>query len=119
MLDPFILNPFPSLLAFSFFAPTFLRLILGFICIRKGYQEYTRDGFSYTSLLNIFGGMSVFLGAYTQIGSLLVILATVLGIYRTKSDMSEYKSDLDALILVSAVALLILGSGAFGFDLPF
>lgn len=118
MIEPFILNPFPTLLSFSFFVPTLLRLVLGYITIREGYralQQKTQAPGMH--IVYIVGGVSVLLGLYTQIGALVLLLVTL---FKTKqNNVDSAWSERTTLMVVMTLALLVLGGGAFGFDLPF
>ena len=131
-----MLSLFPSLLDFSFFAPTILRLVVGIIFILEGYWHvrsmektrlslvrfgslagpatYATVGFSFLI------GASLALGIYMQLGALLglVYALKVLALRSYFPEFSNAPRGYWALMAATCAALMLTGAGAFAFDLP-
>ncbi len=134
-----MLNPFPDLLTYGLIAPTILRLVAGFIFINLGYlkltrerdrwmlflqsirlKKHTRGAVSAMGTLEIICGVLLLLGAFTQYAALILLLMTA------KEAFVEYKEevlvarDIVFYVLIGAILLSLLFSGAgfFAFDLP-
>ncbi len=133
-----MLNPFPELLTYSLMGPFILRIVLGIIFLDLGMlkfrSEKTRWIASFQSLnlspahtlvsvyatLEVVGALMLGFGLYTQIAALAFIIFTALEFYIEYKDASILKRDIVFYLLVLAisVSLLITGAGAFAFDIP-
>lgn len=133
-----MLNPFPSLLVYSMLAPFILRVIAGFIFIDLGLvawkQERERWIISFKALripnpnravkilgvVEIIGGIMLLLGFYTQISALVLTLITLAEAYIEYKDPAILKRNLVFYILLLAITLSLLfsGAGAYAIDLP-
>ncbi len=106
-------NLFPDLLNYSFFAPLILRLGLGVLLIISGLKNYnglTTDKLNQTlNLISLVAGFLIFLGAYTQITAIVLVIATLFS-----------KTSWQNKILITAIALSLIlsGAGAFALDWP-
>lgn len=133
-----MLNPFPELLVFSFFAPTILRLAAAGVFLYVVYMQYQeRESFSkipFPYIGNRFGTQIMWLtfavelviaamliaGYYTQIAALLGIITVAKYLYygRRWPTFAPLSRGTCALLLVILATLLLSGAGAFAYDLP-
>jgi hypothetical protein len=135
-----MLNPFPSFLLFSFFAPTLLRL--GLACVLGYMALYTwrRAGHLAQVPLPLIGaqswapylasvaeaalGLMFLVGWYTQIAAILGLLGMLKYVaYRLwwPKVLGEYFPFTGVAALLFAVmclSLLLSGAGALAYDLP-
>lgn len=133
-----MLNPFPELLSFSPLAPLILRLVLGLIFLDLGILKFKSERKRWVAsfqalhlnpaqllvtifgLIEVVGGVLLLLGAWTQIAALIFVVLVGLEFYIEYKDASVLKRDIVFYILVLAIAvsLLLTGAGAFAFDIP-
>ncbi len=132
-----MLNPFPHLLVYSFFAPTLLRIAVAcvFAYLAVFHFRHRREVASEVSMLSagvaiwIIGlyiaieamtALGLFLGYDTQIAALVgAILSLKLLLLRPSLRHVAPLSRLTyALVGVICLSLLVLGAGAVAFDLP-
>lgn len=117
-----MLNPFPI----QFLAPlayVLLRIAVGFLLMRSGSQNLIRSPFGTgtwcISLLQIVFGIMYFIGAYTQIAALgVIILMLVTHFWKSDTSPNHFSQSTSFLILVISMALFITGAGPFALDLP-
>lgn len=132
-----MVNPFPHLLIYGIFAPTLIRVALGaallFISVehfrsRKSITELTSPLMGRSARLAgallafveiVVGGLLV-VGAWTQIAALLVILLSIKALFIRKSLHALLPVSRGAYVLIAAMALSLLlsGAGGYAFDLP-
>ncbi len=133
-----MLNVFPDLLTFSFFAPMLLRLALGVIFLDFGRHTLgkgrTQHGELFEALglkqhkhyvtalgaLEIVAAVMLILGLYTQLAALVVVLLSLAAYYLKGKHGAhiEHRRHLFFLTAVMALSLLLSGAGALAFDLP-
>lgn len=128
-----IVTPFPTLLFYSFFAPTLLRIILGLFAIALAVakqksndvssdipQNQTKKYVDYgIRILFFIAGFLSIVGLYTQIAMLVLIVLFVIGLIKQEWIFQRQVSRSEIiLILVIALSLLISGAGAFAIDYP-
>lgn len=131
-----MLNPFPDLLIYSFFAPTLLRVLIGAVFLWSAYVQYQRRHelarvrfpvvgsgswiISFSVLVHAAIGAGLILGYYTQIAALLGALGALKGLVWAKKYPRVFPlCRIDYFfILAVCLSLLISGAGAFAFDLP-
>jgi uncharacterized membrane protein YphA (DoxX/SURF4 family) len=133
-----MLNPFPSLLTYATLAPFILRLVLAFICLDLGLLKFGKEKARWIAsfealhlkpadfwvkvigLINIVGAVMLFVGLYTQIAALAFVILFGLEFYIEYKDGSILRRDLTfyLLVLAIAVSLLLSGAGAYAFDIP-
>ncbi|HEV8677377.1 MAG TPA: DoxX family membrane protein [Candidatus Paceibacterota bacterium] len=136
-----MLTTFPSLLAFSFFAPAFLRAVVA-ACFayqaithfknKRGVADEISDlakGLSHEAAVWLAGlliiaelavGILLFVGAWTQIAAILAILGFLKMAYfndRLPTYAPLPRSTYFVLVAI-CLSLLVTGAGAFAFDLP-
>ncbi|MFH0804499.1 MAG: DoxX family protein [Candidatus Zambryskibacteria bacterium] len=133
-----MLNPFPDLLIYSLLAPFILRIVAGLIFINLGILAFKNEkerwviSLSTLSIPNpkvavkIFGaieiisGISLILGFYTQIAALILALVTFAEAYVEYKDPAILKRNFVFYLMLLAItlSLLLSGAGAFAIDLP-
>lgn len=115
-----------------------LRLILGVICIIRGYPKlkvperaatvFLKIGMPSTklsaviiALTEFFGGIALVLGFSTRIIAALLIAELTVVAWRKIKIRKRYHSDykLDLLLIIISIILLILGSGGLSVDQRF
>lgn len=133
-----MLNPFPDLLNYALLAPLLLRVVVGIIFIDLGFLKFRSEKerwiasfntlgirpadlmLSLYALLQVVGGLMLFVGAWTQVAALAFAIFTGIELsveYKArevlKRDMTFY-----LLVFVICVSLLLTGAGAYALDLP-
>jgi uncharacterized membrane protein YphA (DoxX/SURF4 family) len=119
----------PELFAYELVAVAVLRIVVGYLLLSLGVRLWSavhgmRDkggakrtvGFGY-AVLQVVTGMLLIVGAYTQgaaLGATLLILISWVS-HRTERKCEQH---LHLLLLVTSLALVFLGPGAFAIDLP-
>ncbi|OGC81185.1 hypothetical protein A2943_00880 [Candidatus Adlerbacteria bacterium RIFCSPLOWO2_01_FULL_51_16] len=133
-----MLNPFPGLLDFGFFAPTILRIVVACVFLYVAYAQYqSREvmaripfpiigtslgmGVVWVAIIVEIGlAASLVAGYYTQIAAIVGIVAAAKYFlfgkrWPTFSPISRGTAFLLFIILAS---LLLSGAGGFAYDLP-
>lgn len=133
-----MLSPFPELLAFGWFAPTIIRLVLGVFFVQFGILKLRSEkstkltffesaGFprAYMFLLisagvEIIGGLMLIAGLYVQIAAMALSLLMLGAVFIKWRKPELLKNDMEfyVLLLAATATLIISGAGAFAFDLP-
>jgi len=133
-----ILNPFPDLLLFEPLAPFILRVVLGLIILNIGYLKlkgfeprwkifmealgfrHNSEAVKILGVLEIISGAMILVGLYTQIVALVLALLIFIELYAEYKESSLVKRDIVFYILIFAISLSLLftGAGAFSLDLP-
>lgn len=131
---------FEPLLLYDELGPLVLRLVLGVAFILHGYPKLTtmRLGFAawleslgikpgmfwalVVGVVEFFGGITLVLGAFTQLAALLIAVDMLVAITRVKLgkvrfiELEKSGWELDLMYLAAAVALLFLGGGVYSLD---
>jgi len=140
MLNGFpIFNLFPDLLTLDRLAPLILRVVIGVIFINIGYLKFKSEGprwklffegfgarthagllVTIFGTIEIIGGAALVVGLYTQLAALIFSLLTFVEIYTEYKEAALVKRNIVfyILLLAIAVSLLFTGAGAFSLDLP-
>ncbi len=133
-----MLNTFPSLLTYSWYAPLILRIILGIIVIDIGVLKFKGERMDWIATfsaykirpahiwvavfgaLEVIGGILLLIGFYTQIAALLFVILSAIEFYIEYTEGNVLKRDLAfyALVFGIALSLLLTGAGALARDLP-
>ena len=131
-----MLNTFPNLLVFGFFAPTLLRVAVACLFFYAAYSAYKhRDAAArlrfpiigeapwaggFTTLIYAVFGFMLFFGYYTQIAALFAGLTSIKGMLFCKRypPLFPYPRSTYVLLLAICLSLLVSGAGAFAYDLP-
>jgi uncharacterized membrane protein YphA (DoxX/SURF4 family) len=131
-----MLNPFPELLVYGFFAPTLIRIFVALVFFASAYALYTRREELSTMrfvfigrgpaliwaalLVNVAVGAMLFAGYYTQIAALVGALLSIKGlVWGKRYGRFFVLCRIDYLfVLVMCLSLLLTGAGALAFDLP-
>ncbi|HRH25825.1 MAG TPA: hypothetical protein PLD99_02705 [Parcubacteria group bacterium] len=116
-----MLNPFPDLLIYSMLAPFILRIVLGLVYLDLGTLNWKKSGnMKILGLVEIIGAAMLFFGIYTQYAAMLFILIGGISFYIEYKDASVLKRDIVFYLLVLAISisLLLTGAGAYAKDLP-
>lgn len=139
-----MLSILPQLLDFQFYAPLLLRLALGAVFLIHGYPKLFGDrsqfagwlasmGFKpgwawalLVAIVEVVAGALLVIGLFTQAAALVLaveLLIIILWFKRGQKFVGGPASpaggwEFDFVLLIMALALLILGPGAWAFDLP-
>lgn len=133
-----ILNPFPDLLVLEHLAPLILRVVLGIIILNVGYLKFKGElprwkifieafGLKHRSewvkalgIVEMISGVMLIVGFYTQIAALVLAILAFVELLAERKESALVKRDMVFYILVFAIALSLLftGAGAFSLDLP-
>ena len=133
-----MLNPFPDLLMYSFFAPLILRVVLGLIFADLGMLKFRGErgtwinSFNTLSLrpadlfvsiygaLQIVGGLLLLLGLWTQVAALVFVIFSGIELYLEWQAREILRRDLVFYLLIFTISLslLITGAGALAIDIP-
>lgn len=133
-----MLNVFPDLLIYSLLAPTIIRVVAGFTFLNTGILKFSREknrwiisleeikvwnpsvGLKVLASVEIVGGLLLIVGAWTQICALVLGVFTALAFYIEYKDPSILKRNLPfyLLLLAMIISLLFSGAGAYALDLP-
>jgi uncharacterized membrane protein YphA (DoxX/SURF4 family) len=133
-----MLNPFPDLLAFSFFAPLLLRLALGVVFFDFGRHTLTKGRAQHGALFEALGlrectryvtalgtleiviAIMFIAGLYTQIAAFIALILSLAAYYLKGKHGAhiEHRRHLFFLTAVIALSLLLTGAGAIALDLP-
>ncbi len=135
-----MLNPFPTLLYLTFFAPTLLRIAAAVVFFYLAYHTLRRkDAIAAARfplgltgswivwlavLAELLIAVCLFAGLYTQWAAILAALGALkaLAYRRLWPELSllvfPISSGTSFLLLVISLSLIITGAGAFAFDIP-
>ena len=131
-----MLNTFPSLLNFTFFAPTLLRIDAGALLAFVAWEHYSkRNELSHVSYPLLGSGMGwvwisvvwlaasaamLILGLHTQIGALMGMIAALKFFqwHPRFPEITVLSWPSRVLLFVICLSLLITGAGALAFDVP-
>lgn len=132
-----LLNVFPDLLNYSALAPTILRIILGILVINLGYLKIVSEKERWLELfetlnlrpvglflkvfsaIEIIGGIMLIIGVYTQIVALVFAVMYLCEAILDYEEESLVKRSLPFYILLCAISisLLLTGAGLFAVDI--
>lgn len=133
-----MLNPFPDLLTYSQLAPFILRVIIGLIFLNAAFLKFGKEKVEWRrrfealglrpgdilvaiyALLQFAAGIMLIVGFYTQIAALVAAVFSGTELYIEYKNAAVLKRDLVFYILIFAIAisLLLTGAGKFAFDIP-
>ena len=129
-----MLNPFPELLVYSFFAPTLLRVAVALAFLYIAYMQYLRrtqisalhfpivgQNFAWFAIaFHTIVGVALLVGYYTQVAAIVAIAGLVKGWWLNKRYPSVVivPTSTILLLLVICLSLLLSGAGALAFDVP-
>lgn len=129
-----MLNLFPELLNWSFFAPLVLRITLGVVILfsarelwKKGASDHLRSHknegrLAYSIMSGLLLALSVLLiiGLYVQIGAAISFSLSIITLYLKKKQSPDAPESALFYVLAGSIALslITLGAGAFAIDLP-
>jgi uncharacterized membrane protein YphA (DoxX/SURF4 family) len=133
-----MLNTFPSLLTYSWYAPLILRLVLGLILIDVGLLKFRGERRDWITLFSAYrikpahlfvslygalqaiAGLLIAVGLYTQVAALAVVILSAIEFYIEYTEGGILKRDITFYVLIFAIAasLLLTGAGAYAQDLP-
>lgn len=131
-----MLNTFPQLLTYGFFAPTLLRAAAALVFLYMAYIVYQHRAQAAQTPLPIVGvqswapgftiavytaiGLMLLAGYYTQIGAILGAIAAFKELFWGKrlQMLFPLSRSTSFLLLVVCLSLLVTGAGALAFDLP-
>jgi uncharacterized membrane protein YphA (DoxX/SURF4 family) len=133
-----MLNPFPSLLVLTFFAPTLLRLTAAgvFFYLAWFHSKHHSDAIDELTpilsrrmakiilplyiLIESVVALGLLFGFWTQVAALVgfIICIKILLIRRGLRALVPLSSSTYVLVAVICLSLLLTGAGAYAFDLP-
>jgi len=132
-----MLNPFPDLFTYGLLGATLIRITIGAFFFYSAVQHYRgrketaqllsplmgalskRTGIVLTAIEMIVGLLLV-MGAWTQIVAIVAIVLCIKSLLlKSKlTSLAPFSHSTYILLLVMSLSLLVLGGGAFGFDIP-
>lgn len=117
------LSLLPQLLTFGLLSPLLLRLCVGFLILRFGWERYHKK-YKWNSILYLITGVFLVVGLYTQavaiVGIALLKFDYYVDFYRNRKTTpipNEHKI-LTVVLIVILISLLFTGPGFVAFDLP-
>ena len=131
-----MLNLFPNLLTYGFFAPTLLRLVAAGVFVYLTYVHLQRREEIGTTRFMLIGAgawtvwvlvfveaiiaIGLFLGYYTQVAALLgLLMALKHFVWAKRYPRVFFLNRIDYVLLaVVCLSLLLTGAGALAMDLP-
>ena len=130
-----MLNPFPSLLVLSFFAPTIVRTVAAIVIGVLTYHHYQNQREIRSIISPIVGKLAepllwlviiieaattvcLFVGFETQIAAIVGALLAIRSIIVRPRALSPFDRSADWLLLAICCSLLLTGAGAYSFDIP-
>lgn len=131
-----MLNPFPGLFTYSFFAPTMLRLAVAAALFYIAYTLYANRrkigevvlpfvgkqpwAGTFSAVVHALLGFMLGAGYYTQTASLIAIAVTAKALFfsRQYPEFFPLSRGTYALLAIILCTLLLTGAGAFAYDLP-
>jgi hypothetical protein len=132
-----MLNPFPQLLVYTFFAPTLLRIaaacILFIVAQHVAKEAKTLGSISFpfigksnkglilfAAAMTALVALALFVGYGTQWAAILAILIAIKMVwFKGKLEPSvKLHESTYMLLIVICISLLLTGAGAYAFDLP-
>lgn len=117
---------FPDLFSYSMLGVFAVRAILGCTLLTLGIHEIKRRNTEssrlvlYSGILKSLAGALILIGLGTQVGALIAIVILAIHI-ALKVKNKQFLSDginYYVILFVLACSILVLGPGAFAFDLP-
>ena len=118
-----MLSLFPVLLSYEMLAPFVLRVTLGAVFIVWAYAHLkSREHKKKTALgvLDAIVGLLLIIGLYTQLAALVAVIMLLIGLIMKAKKKTLFSDGINYyfILLVIAFSLVVLGAGAFAFDLP-
>jgi uncharacterized membrane protein YphA (DoxX/SURF4 family) len=133
-----MLSLFPSFLNYALLGPFLLRLVLGLIFIDLGLLKFKGEKQRWLAtfetlrlrpthffvplygFVQVVGGFLLVIGLWTQGAALLFAILTFCELYMEWTSAVLLKRDLTfyLLIFVISLAILVMGAGAYSFDIP-
>lgn len=131
-----MLNIFPNLLTFGFFAPTILRVAVALMIGGMAYKHYAhRNALAHARFPVVGAGawiiwlsivveaavaVMLLVGYYTQVAAIVGVLIGLKHLiwHGTHPQYFIYDRPTAFFILIISLSLLISGAGALAFDLP-
>jgi len=128
-----MLSLFPQFLAYQFFSPFILRIVLGVVFISFGYTKFKDvSGVSallfslgikpakfwtvFLAILEIVVGILFIIGFIAQVAAILASLIIIGAIFTVARVNKKYTFYI--ILLAISLSLIISGPGAFAIDLP-
>jgi uncharacterized membrane protein YphA (DoxX/SURF4 family) len=133
-----MLNVFPDLLVYSMLAPTIIRVVAGFTFLNTGILKFSREKnrwiislealkvnkanavLKVLAVVEVAGGLLLIAGAWTQLATLVLTIFTSMAFFIEYKDPAVLKRNLPfyLLLLAMTLSLLFSGAGAFAIDIP-
>jgi len=114
-----MLSALPQLLDYQFYAPLLLRFALGAIFLIHGYSKLFEARLQFVGILEFVAGVLLVIGLFTQIAALVLAAELFIIIVWFKRGQKFVGGwEFDFVLLVMALAILVLGPGAWAIDLP-
>jgi hypothetical protein len=118
-----MLSFFPALFTYEFFAPVILRLTLGVVFLywaSKGLKKGHGTKLKTYSVIELLLGLIFVVGFYVQVAALVAAVIFIVRLVQKIKAKSFFTDGVNYffLLLVISLSLMVLGAGAFAFDLP-
>ncbi len=131
-----ILNSFPDLLTYGQLSPFILRIVLGLIALNLGGLKFGKEKHNWKKVfetihfepaeyfvkalgfIEIVGGLAIIFGFYTQIAAIIFSVVFFCEMILEYREESLEKRNLSFYLLMFAISLSLIftGAGAFAFD---
>lgn len=118
-----MLSLFPTLLAFGLLGPFLLRVLLGIILIfwsQRRIRNRESGGKLAFAILEGIVGVLLVIGLFTQLAALIAAVVFIIKLIPKVRNKAFLSAGINYyfILLVISLSLLVLGPGAFAFDLP-
>ena len=114
-----MLSILPQLLDYQFYGSLLLRLALGAVFLIHCYPKLFKARLRLAGLLESIAGALLVIGLFTQAAAaVLAVELLIIVIWFKRGQKFVGGWEFDFVLLVMALALLVLGPGAWAIDLP-
>lgn len=118
-----MLSLFPSFLTYGQLGPFLLRLTLGAILLYWAYGRIRRRENGKTTAYGVVEaavGVLLVIGLFTQLAALIALVVFLVELIKKARTKAFFTAGVNYyfILLIISLSILVLGPGAFAFDLP-